>query len=185
MIPATERNVLIDLYNSTNGTTWTNNTGWNGAAGTEDTWDRVNCFKNYVDSIHLRDNNLVGSIPSLCGWTNELWNGSISKHPINTLSKIIEDKSPQSKLLTVKQVERAFERTFKNPLPTNLDDEIMQHYKLPSFTINEASELKEALKDVKAESTIRIYAKKKEVYDEICKNLYPFVMLISKDYLQI
>jgi len=37
-IPAAERQALIDLYNSTNGASWTTITNWNGAAGTENTW---------------------------------------------------------------------------------------------------------------------------------------------------
>ncbi len=46
-IPAAERQALIDLYNSTNGASWTNNTGWKTAPlhtdgfampGTENTW---------------------------------------------------------------------------------------------------------------------------------------------------
>src|SRR5689334_11732498 len=54
-IPGTERQALIDLYNSSNGDTWTANTNWcNGfcpasgtpifnAAGTECTWFGVTC----------------------------------------------------------------------------------------------------------------------------------------------
>ena len=33
-IPQQERDSLIALYNSTNGASWTHNTGWLGAAGT-------------------------------------------------------------------------------------------------------------------------------------------------------
>jgi len=34
-IPASERLALIDLYNTTNGASWTTNTNWLGAEGTE------------------------------------------------------------------------------------------------------------------------------------------------------
>jgi len=43
VIPASERQVLIDLYNSTNGANWTNNTGWLGAVGTECSWYGITC----------------------------------------------------------------------------------------------------------------------------------------------
>ncbi len=65
-IPATERQALIDLYNSTNGSGWTNKTNWLGASGTECTWYGVNCDagENYVTEIILSNNNLSGTIPS-------------------------------------------------------------------------------------------------------------------------
>ena len=42
-IPAAERQALIDLYNSTDGENWRNNTNWLGELGTECTWYGVNC----------------------------------------------------------------------------------------------------------------------------------------------
>ncbi len=42
-IPASERQALIDLYNATNGASWTIHTNWNGAVGTECTWYGVTC----------------------------------------------------------------------------------------------------------------------------------------------
>ena len=42
-IPASERTALIDLYTSTGGPSWTTNTGWLGAAGTECSWYGVTC----------------------------------------------------------------------------------------------------------------------------------------------
>lgn len=32
-IPSSERQALIDLYNATNGPSWTNKTGWLGSSG--------------------------------------------------------------------------------------------------------------------------------------------------------
>ncbi len=48
VIPASERQVLIDLYNNTNGDGWTANANWKsggvfGASGTECTWLGVDC----------------------------------------------------------------------------------------------------------------------------------------------
>jgi pimeloyl-ACP methyl ester carboxylesterase len=68
-IPATEREVLINLYNSTNGDVWINNTGWKDEVGTECTWYGVFCnaMESHVLSIDLSNNNLVGPLPSLDG----------------------------------------------------------------------------------------------------------------------
>jgi Leucine-rich repeat (LRR) protein len=72
-IPAEERNALIDLYKSTNGDNWTNNSGWKsrplGAdgfarSGTEANWYGITCnvANSKVEKIALPDNNLVGTI---------------------------------------------------------------------------------------------------------------------------
>lgn len=42
-IPTSERNVLLELYGSTNGAAWANNSGWLGASGTECSWYGVSC----------------------------------------------------------------------------------------------------------------------------------------------
>nr|NIM13762.1 hypothetical protein [Candidatus Aminicenantes bacterium]NIM80428.1 hypothetical protein [Candidatus Aminicenantes bacterium]NIN19821.1 hypothetical protein [Candidatus Aminicenantes bacterium]NIN43697.1 hypothetical protein [Candidatus Aminicenantes bacterium]NIN86447.1 hypothetical protein [Candidatus Aminicenantes bacterium] len=74
-IPASERAALIALYNSTNGDSWTNNSGWktppldtDGFAmpGTENTWYGIVSGIN-VTQISLSNNNLSGSIPSTLG----------------------------------------------------------------------------------------------------------------------
>ena len=66
-IPASERQALLDLYTSTNGTGWTNSTNWNRQAGTECTWYGVLCdpAEGHVFQIDLQQNNLVGTLPSL------------------------------------------------------------------------------------------------------------------------
>ena len=65
-IPFSERQVLLDLYSQTDGANWTNNTGWNGAAGSECTWYGVTCDAGelHVTEIALGANNLVGTLPS-------------------------------------------------------------------------------------------------------------------------
>jgi Leucine-rich repeat (LRR) protein len=68
-IPESERQALIDLYNSTDGDNWVNNTGWKGAVGTECNWYGVKCNneKSYVIELDLDNNdegnNLTGAIP--------------------------------------------------------------------------------------------------------------------------
>ena len=44
VIPASERAVLLDLYASTNGASWTYNTNWNGGVGTECSWYGVSAM---------------------------------------------------------------------------------------------------------------------------------------------
>ncbi|MFT4235414.1 MAG: IPTL-CTERM sorting domain-containing protein [Microbacterium sp.] len=69
-IPATERQALIDLYNSTHGDAWTVRAGWKtagsfSAAGSECGWNGITCNadKTRVTRIALRLNNLAGTLP--------------------------------------------------------------------------------------------------------------------------
>jgi len=69
-IPSSERQVLIDLYNSTNGDGWTDNTGWKtagafSAPGTECSWHGIACVGagNNVTNVDLNSNHLVGTLP--------------------------------------------------------------------------------------------------------------------------
>jgi uncharacterized delta-60 repeat protein len=93
-IPSSERAVLVDLYNNTAGTNWTNNTNWLGAIGTECAWFGVTCAGGHVTQIGLENNNLTGPLPALAALTelqsfnmryNNL-NGSIPA--INSLSSL-------------------------------------------------------------------------------------------------
>lgn len=58
-----ERNALIDLYNATSGTQWTNNTNWNTTALVCD-WYGVTVSNGTVTGIQLTANNLEGELPS-------------------------------------------------------------------------------------------------------------------------
>ncbi len=76
-IPAVEREALIALYNATNGAGWTDNSGWvtgvTGAPGNECTWYGVTCVADQVNSLHLENNQLSGSIPPELGNLSGLW----------------------------------------------------------------------------------------------------------------
>ncbi|MDD5544888.1 MAG: leucine-rich repeat domain-containing protein [Acidobacteriia bacterium] len=56
----------MDLYTSTNGASWTHNTGWGGAAGTECSWYGVTCDagQTTVQRLSLDSNNLAGPLPT-------------------------------------------------------------------------------------------------------------------------
>ena len=87
-IPNIERDALVALYTSTDGTNWKNGTNWNGPLGSECEWHGVSCYNSHVSAINLSNNQLTGTIPSVIGdlqflktfslWTNEL-TGSIPK----------------------------------------------------------------------------------------------------------
>ncbi len=58
---------LVDLYNSTNGNTWANNTGWLVNCNVC-TWNGVHCDENNrVYYLYLPNNNLSGTLPSSIG----------------------------------------------------------------------------------------------------------------------
>lgn len=59
-----ERNVLIDIYNSTNGKHWINKDKWNSSEA-YCTWYGVHCHDHkHVSKINLSGNNLTGMLPS-------------------------------------------------------------------------------------------------------------------------
>ncbi|KAB2845682.1 MAG: hypothetical protein F9K45_03445, partial [Melioribacteraceae bacterium] len=75
-ITGAERNILIELYNSTDGDNWNDNTGWktppldtDGFAmpGTENTWFGITIVADKVVEIDLNNNSLSGNIPEELG----------------------------------------------------------------------------------------------------------------------
>lgn len=66
---------LEDLYNSTNGANWTNNSGWNLAGGpsaVDNTWYGVTVALGRLLYLDLNNNNLSGTIPSSISGANAL-----------------------------------------------------------------------------------------------------------------
>ena len=66
-VPDAERAALIDLYNSTNGSGWTNKDNWLSTTVSECNWYGVTCTGNHVTQLYPYGNNLVGTIPSSIG----------------------------------------------------------------------------------------------------------------------
>ncbi|MBF0452606.1 MAG: leucine-rich repeat protein, partial [Candidatus Magnetomorum sp.] len=66
MISESERQALIDLYNSTDGANWYNSENWLSERGTECSWRGVYCVDietgKHVKRIVLSNNNLTGEI---------------------------------------------------------------------------------------------------------------------------
>jgi hypothetical protein len=54
---------LLELYNSTNGANWKNNSGWN-VTNMPCSWYGVRCSNGGVSLINLRKNQLTGTIPN-------------------------------------------------------------------------------------------------------------------------
>src|SRR4051794_29590160 len=83
-VPPSQREALINLFNSTNGTGWTQNYNWCdgtcpvagsvtfNAPGTECTWVGVGCDSGSttVTAVGLYSNHLVGTIPDLSALKN-------------------------------------------------------------------------------------------------------------------
>ncbi|MGH8123567.1 MAG: hypothetical protein ACREPT_12440 [Rudaea sp.] len=73
-IPASERQALLDFYNSAGGASWIYNLGWNSAAGTEcggvsgnpNPWFGLTCDStdSHIIGIYLPQNQLIGSLPA-------------------------------------------------------------------------------------------------------------------------
>jgi Leucine-rich repeat (LRR) protein len=70
-IPSTECEVLIALYNSTNGDSWKNHNGWN-ETNTPCSWYGVTCNGGHVSEIRLYNNELGGTIPPELGNLSDL-----------------------------------------------------------------------------------------------------------------
>jgi len=82
-IPASERDALIALYDSTNGPHWNNRTNWRNAddtdfnaPGTECTWAGIGCNadQTHVTAINLWWNNMTGNLATNWG----LWIPSLA-----------------------------------------------------------------------------------------------------------
>ena len=55
-----ERDALIDLFNATNGSEWTNNTNWLSSSEPVSSWYGVTVENNMVTEVSLYNNNLEG-----------------------------------------------------------------------------------------------------------------------------
>ncbi len=93
-IPQAQCETLVALYDSTDGENWTDNTGWK-ETDTPCSWFGVTCADNTITRIDVRENNLVGTLPSLSAlpdltylylFDNQL-SGSIPD--LNTLTELV------------------------------------------------------------------------------------------------
>jgi len=68
-VPTTECDVLVALFNSTNGSGWSHKDGWN-VDNSICTWTGITCAGGHVISLILINSNLSGSLPSFSGLTS-------------------------------------------------------------------------------------------------------------------
>jgi len=68
-IPEAECETLIALYNSTDGSNWSINTGWN-ETNSPCSWYGITCGDGRVQEILMYYNGMIGSIPDLSTLTN-------------------------------------------------------------------------------------------------------------------
>lgn len=104
LIPLSERNALIEFYNSTNGDNWARNPNWRNPQdptefnlpGTENQWYGVilNADNTHVEKLFLLGNNLTGSLPDLRALSHlkvlDLGQNSISGTIPATLNEMAE-----------------------------------------------------------------------------------------------
>ncbi|WP_452228922.1 MULTISPECIES: T9SS type A sorting domain-containing protein [unclassified Lacinutrix] len=62
-VTPSEKTALQDLYNNTNGATWTNQNNWN-TTNPESSWHGVTVKNGHVSKLLLNANNLNGTIPA-------------------------------------------------------------------------------------------------------------------------
>ncbi len=67
---ASDSLALVALYNSTNGSGWTNKTNW--LTGNVNTWRGITTTSGRVTAILLNNNNLIGSLPVELGALSEI-----------------------------------------------------------------------------------------------------------------
>ncbi len=63
-VPPEERAALVELHESTGGSSWTDASGWLGTAGTECSWHGVQCEEGHVTGLDLPGNNVHGPLPT-------------------------------------------------------------------------------------------------------------------------
>ncbi len=87
-IPASERQALLDFYNSAGGVNWIYSLGWNGVAGSEcggtgaspRPWFGLTCdsTNSHIIGIYLPQNYLVGTLPASLAQLTQLQSFNVS-----------------------------------------------------------------------------------------------------------
>ena len=92
-IPAIEREALIALYNSTSGSQWHNNSGWQAATVDVCSWFGVSCdvSQGFVTELQLDANNLKGPLPESLVNLSQLSLISINYNGVYSDSQSVND----------------------------------------------------------------------------------------------
>lgn len=77
-----DSSALVDLYDSTGGANWVNNTNWLTAAPVS-SWHGITIINNRVRSIRLDYNNITGILPASLGNLDSLTYLNLSHNPVS------------------------------------------------------------------------------------------------------
>ena len=77
-----DRDVLVALYNATNGTNWTNKTNWLSDSDLS-TWHGVTVSNERVIFLNLANNNLTGEFPGALGNLSDLKTLNLSDNQLH------------------------------------------------------------------------------------------------------
>ncbi len=110
-IPQAEHDALVNLYNAAGGTQWTNNSGWNGAAGSECAWAGVACDAGQTTVIGLAfaNNHLAGTLAPLAAMSNLVY--------VDVSQNALTGALPSLSGLTKLQVFNAYSNQFSGGVP--------------------------------------------------------------------
>ena len=79
---AADRDILVALYNATDGANWTNKTNWLSDSDLS-TWHGVTISNGRIISLDLADNNLTGELPGALGNLSDLKTLNLSNNQLH------------------------------------------------------------------------------------------------------
>lgn len=79
---AADRDVLVALYNATNGANWTNKTNWLSDSDLS-TWHGITVSNERVIALDLANNNLTGELPGALGKLSDLKTLNLSNNQLH------------------------------------------------------------------------------------------------------
>jgi Leucine-rich repeat (LRR) protein len=115
-VSAIEKQALIDLYSSTDGANWTNNTNWLSATVPVCNWYGVTVVDGKVTKLDLEGNELTGKIPTSFG---DLVNLTLISFSINKLSGALPDSIGNLVNVETFNIER---NSIIGPIPISIGD---------------------------------------------------------------
>ena len=130
-IPSSERQALIDLYNSTDGDNWSWHTNWKGPPGTECTWTGIGCSddESHVTSIYLTaayaqmTYGLVGKLPSTLRNLTQLESFDIGMN-------FVDGPIPSLEGMTRLRVFDAQDNHLEGPLPSLIGLSALEYFEV-------------------------------------------------------